>query len=183
MIRYTIIIFMLIITSSSIIRYNSIVEMEDSEFSEFSDDYFDPSYPKSIMMYESIERYSDEYKIPKKIAYNIAFKETRYRGPFHMNYNPHLTSSGGAEGPMQVLLSTARGVNRKDIRREQLRNDIDLNVSTSMMLLRRLYNKFGSWEVACAFYNTGKTDINDYARYCINNNHRTNWIKPEFVFK
>ena len=44
--------------------------------------------PTSMRMYELIEKYSDKYDVPKYIAYNVAFKETRYQGPFHWNYNP-----------------------------------------------------------------------------------------------
>ena len=40
----------------------------------------------SFQMYESIEHWSDSFEIPKHIAYNIAYKETRYRGPFDFNY-------------------------------------------------------------------------------------------------
>ena len=43
----------------------------------------------------------------KRYAYGIAYAETRYKGPFHWNYNPAQTSCVGAEGPMQIMLSTA----------------------------------------------------------------------------
>jgi soluble lytic murein transglycosylase-like protein len=58
-------------------------------------------------MYESIEKYSEIYDVPKYIAYNVAYMETKYRGPFHFNYNPEQVSSAGALGPMQIMPGTA----------------------------------------------------------------------------
>ena len=43
----------------------------------------------SLQMYESIEHWSDSFNIPKHIAYNVAYLETRYRGPFDFDYNPY----------------------------------------------------------------------------------------------
>jgi hypothetical protein len=41
----------------------------------------------SLQMYESIEHWSDSFNIPKHIAYNVAYLETRYQGPFDFDYN------------------------------------------------------------------------------------------------
>jgi hypothetical protein len=62
-----------------------------------------PTSPTSLKMYELLEKYSEEYDIPKHIAYNVAFLETRYQGPFHWNYVPARTSPVGAVGPMQIM--------------------------------------------------------------------------------
>ena len=70
-----------------------------------------PTSPTSLKMYELIEKYSEEYKVPKHIAYNVAFLETRYQGPFHWNYIPSKTSPVGAVGPMQIMPSTAKFIN------------------------------------------------------------------------
>ena len=40
----------------------------------------------SLQMYESIEHWSDSFNVPKYIAYNVAYQETGYRGPFHFDY-------------------------------------------------------------------------------------------------
>jgi soluble lytic murein transglycosylase-like protein len=147
------------------------------EFFEYNSKKY-PNTSKSILMYETIEKYSDEYDIPKHIVYNIAYKETRYKGPFDWNYNPNRTSSGGAQGPMQVMPATAKGINKKYISPEDLRNDIDLNISTSMKLLRKLYDKYDNWSLVCGYYNTGKPIINEYARFCSSNkNYTKNWVK------
>lgn len=137
------------------------------------------SLPVSLKMYEIIEELSLKYNIPKHIAYNVAFKETRYEGPFDWNYNPYLTSSAGAEGPMQIMPATANGINKKKIDTETLRTDLRLNVETSMKLLRRLYDKYGNWSIVCGYYNTGQPIVNDYASFCSNNTeYVNNWVSP-----
>ncbi len=135
----------------------------------------------SIKMYESIEKYSNLYNVPKYIAYNVAFKETTYRGPFDWKYNHVQKSYVGALGPMQIMLSTAKspiyssGLN---ITTESLMNDIDLNVELSMKILRRNFEKTGNWKLACGMYNTGRAIINDYAIYCATNkNYKNKWVK------
>ncbi len=135
--------------------------------------------PTPMFMYENIERYSDKYRIPKYIAYNISFLETRYQGPFHWKYNPNQTSSAGALGPMQIMPGTAKMVQKYIVPNDKLKTDIKLNVEISMKLLRKLYDKYHNWAVVCGCYNTGKPMINDYARYCINNlNYQSKWVRP-----
>lgn len=125
--------------------------------------------PKSLKLYYLIEKYSDVYNVPKYVAYNVAFLETGYRGPFNWSYNPHQTSSAGAIGPMQILPSTADWVNKKKIPKSKLMNDLELNVSTSMKMLSDLYKQYRDWAVVCGFYNTGYPKVNDYGAYCANN--------------
>lgn len=132
--------------------------------------------PVSLQMYYLIEKYSNEYGIPKHIAYNVAFLETRYQGPFDWNYNPFQSSSAGAVGPMQVMVRTAEYVNKTDITRNTLKTNLDLNISTSMKLLNKLYNQYENWAITCGYYNTGYPKVNDYATFCVNNKDYTkNW--------
>lgn len=136
----------------------------------------------SLEMYELIEKYSDYYNIPKYIAYNIAYLETNYRGPFHISYKPNLTSSAGAVGPMQVMPSTAEFINKEPISKNNLRNDMELNISTSMKLLNYLYNKYENWAIVCGCYNTGKPILNSYALFCSSNqDYQKNWVEiPDY---
>jgi soluble lytic murein transglycosylase-like protein len=137
-------------------------------------------YPTSIQMYYLIDKYSDEYNIPKWIAFNISYKETRYMGPFHWEYKPSQISSMGALGPMQIMPGTSKIVNGESVTRQKLKTDLEYNISTSMKLLRILHDKWGDWEIVCGCYNTGKPIINEYARYCANNkDYRKNWVKWE----
>ena len=129
--------------------------------------------PPCIQMYYYIEQYADSFNIPKRYAYGIAKAETGYRGPFHWRYNPAQTSCVGAVGPMQVMLATARFINKDGVSRDKLKTDIQYNVFTSMKLLRRLYNKYGNWRTVFGAYNTGRPCVNGYAHKVYN--HKLKW--------
>jgi hypothetical protein len=47
--------------------------------------------PTSLYMHSLIETYAEKHNIPKYILFNVAYLETGYRGPFHVNYNPSLS--------------------------------------------------------------------------------------------
>jgi soluble lytic murein transglycosylase-like protein len=129
--------------------------------------------PPCIRVYEAIEKYSDSFNIPKRYAYGVAYTETGYRGPFHFRYNHKQTSSASAVGPMQIMLSTARGLNKDRVSRNKLMSDIEYNVMTSMKLLRRLKNMRGRWDLVFGEYNTGRTMVNGYSRKVMN--YKYNW--------
>jgi hypothetical protein len=44
-----------------------------------------------------------------------------------------------------------------------LKNNIELNVETSMKILKHLYLVYKDWKIAFGAYNTGKPMINQYA--------------------
>lgn len=153
---------------------NSVTEVKVSE-SDVLRDYAPVTQtdPPCLQMYYYIEKYADSFNIPRRYAYGIAKVETGYLGPFHWRYNPKQTSCVGAVGPMQVMLATARWINRDGVSRDKLRSDIAYNVFTSMKLLRKLYNKRGSWKVVFGEYNTGRPCINGYAHRVYN--HQLEW--------
>jgi soluble lytic murein transglycosylase-like protein len=170
-----------ILTISSIIMVSYFVDNKcvQKDYTYINGTGGEYSSPVSLKMYEIIEELSTEYKIPKYIAYNVAYLETKYRGPFHWNYNPYLTSYAGAEGPMQIMPSTANGIHKSYIDREILRTDLRLNIETSMKLLSILYDKYGNWSLVCGYYNTGHPIVNEYASFCSNNtNYVNNWVLP-----
>ena len=115
-----------------------------------------------IHLARAIDQYSDEFDIPKRYAYGIAYEETGYKGIRHKEYKHQQISSVGAKGPMQVMPLTAKWMNGK-LPNDSMLFDIDYNVRTSMKLLRHLKNTYGSWEVAFGAYNTGKPLVNQYA--------------------
>jgi soluble lytic murein transglycosylase-like protein len=131
-------------------------------------DSIDQGSPPCIQMYKYIKAYADTFNIPIQYAFGVAYAETRYQGPFHWKYNPAQTSCTGAEGPMQVLLSTARYVNKDLVSRERLRTDIKYNVRTSMKLVHKLHKRYGDWLIVFGYYNTGYPRVNDYARKVVN---------------
>ena len=130
----------------------------------------------SLQMYESIEHWSDSFNIPKHIAYNVAWLETRYQGPFHFDYNPYQTSSAGAVGPMQIITRWAKPYVRKRLSEKELKTNIDLNVKISMQMLRKWYSIHHDWTLACGAYNSGSPIRNDYAIYATTNkDYKNKW--------
>ena len=117
-------------------------------------EHIDKASPPSLQMYKYIKAYANT--------------ETGYRGPFHWRYNPAQTSSAGALGPMQILLSTARYINKDNVSRETLKTDIEYNVRTGLKYLRRLYNIYGRWDLVFGYYNTGYPQVNGYAHKVLN---------------
>lgn len=132
----------------------------------------------SMKMYECLEKFSDLYNIPKYIFFNIAYLETRYRGPMDENYKHNLTSRCGALGPMQVMPSTANFICKEKVNRHKLKNDIELNVEISAKVLRHLHDKYNDWSLVCGYYNTGKPKVNKYAKFCVDNvDYQSNWVQ------
>lgn len=129
--------------------------------------------PPCLQMYYYIEHYAEEYGIPKRYAYGIAYKETHYRGPFDWKYNHALTSSAGAVGPMQIMPQYAHPHVEGDFTREELKTDIAMNVRASMSMLHNLKNRFGDWKVVFGYYNTGRPIVNQYAIDVYN--HKPQW--------
>ena len=130
----------------------------------------------SLQMYESIEHWSDSFNIPKYIAYNVAYLETRYQGPFHFDYNPYQKSSAGAVGPMQIITRWAKPYVRKRLTEKELKTNIDLNVKISMQMLRKWYSIHHDWTLACGAYNSGSPIRNDYAVYASSNkDYKNKW--------
>lgn len=115
-----------------------------------------------------LKKYSKQYNIPLKYCYNLAFAETRYKGPNHISWKPNHISSCNARGALQILPSTANRIMKRRVNIDSLTNDIELNVIIGMRLLRRCKDKFGSWEKTFSFYNTGCTEVNQYALNIIN---------------
>jgi len=133
-------------------------------------------YPEanSLRMYDAIMKYSEMYNIPKRFAFGVAYIETRYEGPFHWAYNHKQTSCVGALGPMQIMPSTGKLMWKgKSFTNEELKNNIEFNVQTSMKLLRNLHDKYGDWKIVFGCYNTGRPMVNDYAIRVYN--HQINW--------
>lgn len=164
----------IILTSSFSI--SKIEEVKEVELDKLGDSNL--NYPTPLKIYELIDNYSDVYGIPKHIAFNVAYLETKYKGPFDWKYKPNLSSSAGAVGPMQIMPKTASYINNQKISKDNLRNDIELNIKTSMKLLNHLHRKYSNWKIVCGVYNTGRPIINSYAEFCVNNtNYQKNWTR------
>ena len=129
-------------------------------------------------MYYLIETYSDSFDVPKYIAYGVAYKETRYRGPLDTLYNPKQTSCAGAVGAMQIMPKYASYFAGRKVTKTELMNNLETNVWLSMKILAQHYKRYKNWALACGTYNTGQPILNKYAKFCDNNsNFVKNWIK------
>lgn len=168
----------IIVTSIMLVYLTFQVTTTKHDIAEIKSFLIDNNSP-SMKMKESIEKYCEQYDVPLYIAYNTAYKETTYRGPFDFKYKPNLTSSANAVGPMQIMLATAKFIHKdKKITREKLMNDIDFNVHTSIKLLAHLYKTYGDWNTASGAYNTGKKMTNSYSEYVSSNtNYKNKWVK------
>lgn len=132
----------------------------------------------SFQMYESIEKWSDSLKIPKYVAYNVAYLETRYRGPFDISYEHRAESSAGAVGPMQIITRYAHTFAGRRVSEKELKSNVDLNVMVSMKMLRKWFSIYRDWALACGAYNTGRPVVNEYAMYAtVNKDYKNKWIK------
>jgi len=87
-----------------------------------------PNSPYCLQVFYNIEHYANKYGIPKHIAYNIAFLETSYSGPFDTKYHPFHYSSVGASGTMQIMPSTAKMFAHKKINIKTLPVNIGQNL-------------------------------------------------------
>ncbi|MEK6884308.1 MAG: transglycosylase SLT domain-containing protein [Nanoarchaeota archaeon] len=127
--------------------------------------------PPCLQLYASINKFAKKYGIPLKYAYGLAYQETRYMGVFHWGYNHKQISSAGAVGALQVMPSTANGIWKRKVDVDSLKDNIELNVETSMKLLRLLKDKYGDWKVVFGAYNSGQPIINQYALDIFNKNY------------
>lgn len=173
---YIIIFFLLIWVGWSVLKYEVKEEKLTPQF-KLEQAGLSPNSPPCLKTYFLIEKYSKQYKVPKYIAYSVAFKETQYKGPFDWDYDPFVSSGAGAHGAMQIMLSTANYINDTTTKRSVLKNNLEYNISTSMKLLRALYKQYHNWGIACGCYNTGSPIMNEYAKFCINNkDYMKNWV-------
>jgi soluble lytic murein transglycosylase-like protein len=133
----------------------------------------------SIKMYNAIMKWSAEYDIPVQYAFALAYTESRYKGPAHVDYKSGLVSKSGALGPMQIKLGTAKLFleDGEKVTKKLLRNDIDFNVMMSMRIIRELKDMYGTWGKAFGAYNTGKPIVNKYAKNILSN--KFVWISIE----
>jgi len=136
--------------------------------------------PTSLYMHNLIETYAEKHNIPKYILFNVAYLETGYRGPFHVNYNPSQRSFAGAVGPMQIITKYSHSYAGRRVKESELRNNLRLNVDISCKMLEKLYKMYGRWDIALGYYNTGYPQVNDYARYAaFTKDYEKQWVKPK----
>ena len=139
-----------------------------------------PDAPTCLKMYSCIEKYSRIHGVPKHIAYNVAYMETGYRGPFHWSYTTKHKSSAAAVGPMQIITKYSYPYAGRIVSEDELMNSVELNVSVSMKMLKEWFRISKNWTIACGAYNSGQLIVNDYANYCsTTKDYKSKWLKPK----
>jgi soluble lytic murein transglycosylase-like protein len=74
---------------------------------------------------------------------------------------------------MQIQVPTANSFSDGKVTRNDLLNNLELNVNLSMRILSYLKKKHGNWKLALGAYNTGRPVINQYALNISNFNTQT----------
>ena len=165
--KIKLLIALILISTIGIVYYEKTTFVFLKEKNAFGKISYDSDVP-SVKMYFAIKKYAAEYNIPEDYAFTVAYLETGYKGPLDLNYNHEQTSFAGAHGPMQVMLKTARWINKDNVSKNQLITDIDYNVRTSMKLIRQLKNQYKDWSIVFGYYNTGHPIVNSYAIKVVN---------------
>jgi len=119
-----------------------------------------------IMYEEIVEKYSDEYKVPKEIIYSVINTESSFRSD--------VVSSAGAVGLMQIMPITFEEISVKlgEVMSEGLLYDPHTNIKYGTFYLRYLFDRFNSWDLAFAAYNAGPTRVSGWMsnpEYILNN--------------
>jgi hypothetical protein len=80
---------------------------------------------------------------------------------------------------MQIITRYAHKYAGRHVSEKELMMSVELNVSVSMKMLRKRFEMYRDWGLACGGYNTGSPVLNEYAIYCSSNkNYKKNWIRP-----
>jgi len=120
------------------------------------------TYP---LMYEDIvEKYAEEYNVPKEIIYAVIKAESGFR------YD--VESSAGAVGLMQITEDTFDWIMRRmgENLSIGLLYDPHTNIKYGTYYLNYLYKEFESWDIAFAAYNAGPNRV------------KNSWLtNPEYI--
>jgi hypothetical protein len=131
--------------------------------------------PPCLQVYSSVKKYCRVYQIPEEYMFSLLYQESRYQGPFHWEYKTNHISQMNAFGPAQILLSTARGINKDTVSVDKLKNNINYNIETACKFIRRLKDKYKDWKTVFGYYNTGQPIVNQYALNIVNKEYT--WLK------
>lgn len=112
-------------------------------------------YPKKYSEY--VEMYAEKYQIPENVLYAVIKTES--------DFDSGAVSEKGAIGLMQLMPDTFKWLG-KDILGENLAEgmmyDPETNIRYGCCLLSRLYNRYGSWDIAFAAYNAGSSRVDGW---------------------
>lgn len=115
-------------------------------------------YPLPDEYLSCIEKYSNEYNIPKELICAVINTES--------SFNPNARSHAGALGIMQITEETFNWLQYKmgiegTYTKEELL-DYETNIKFGTYFLSLLYNEFQNYDTALAAYNAGRGNVNKW---------------------
>ena len=106
---------------------------------------------RTAMYFPLFEKYLKDYNLPHDL---------RYLSIVESALDPTAVSRSGAVGLWQFMPGTGKDYGLKISSVEDQRRDPHLSTNAALKYLQRLYNRFGSWELALAAYNGGPGRVN-----------------------
>ena len=104
-----------------------------------------------------VEKYSQEYGVPKEVIYAVIKTES--------DFEASAKSDKGAIGLMQMMPKTFEWL-AKDILHDPYNVDMlyvpEISIKYGTYYLSRLYNRFGDWDTALAAYNCGEGNVSEW---------------------
>lgn len=104
-----------------------------------------------------VEKYSQEYGVPKEMIYAVIKTES--------DFDASAKSDKGAIGLMQMMPATFEWL-AADILHDPYSVDMlyvpEINIKYGTYYLSRLYNRFGDWDTALAAYNCGEGNVSEW---------------------
>jgi soluble lytic murein transglycosylase len=108
--------------------------------------------------YDDIIRgHARNYRLEPALLAAVIYQESKF--------DPHVRSSSGAVGLMQLLPSTAQGIATHTGGSKFRTSDLDnpeINIRYGSWYLRHLLNKYGDEETALAAYNAGQNNVDTW---------------------
>ena len=108
---------------------------------------------------ELVEKYSQQYSVPKEIVYAVIKTESSFKSD--------AVSNKGAIGLMQIMPDTYSWLCTKDTfdndSADMLYNP-EINIKAGTLFLSLLYTEYGIWENVYAAYNAGRSRVNEWLK-------------------
>ncbi|MBO5898428.1 MAG: lytic transglycosylase domain-containing protein [Clostridia bacterium] len=112
-------------------------------------------YPRHYEIY--VHQYAHEYDVPEPLVYAVIRTES--------DFDRNAVSSAGAVGLMQLLPDTYVWLADYHLHGDadpSALTDAKTNIRFGVYYLRWLYDRYGSWMEACAAYNAGPGNVDDW---------------------
>jgi soluble lytic murein transglycosylase len=105
---------------------------------------------------EIVERYSEEYGVPKEMIFGVIKAESGFRSD--------VVSHAGAVGLMQITEVTFDWITARlgENLARGLLYDPETNIKYGTYYLDYLHKEFGDWDLALAAYNAGPTRVKNW---------------------